>query len=187
MSQTQGRPRRSYASAGAYVNGSSALKSAPAYAPSYETAAPRRPAPQSERRNAPKPTPRTGRNPRRRRAFSPAQAVLILMALATVIVGSVWLAQCARYSALQTQVDLVRASITAQEKTNQILEQELTALKNGERIRTYAVNRLGMIAPGKGEERTISINLPRTQEAIADTQEETHYTLLDVLLDMLWF
>lgn len=201
MSQMQGKPRRSYASAGAYVNGSSALKpEAPAYIPSYENAAPR-----PRRQEAPRPqntrsyfeSPRKKEQPLRAQAHTAAQAkpralsrsMIVLISLFAVVVtmGFMWLYQSAQYSALEQSVADMRASVKQQEKTNLELSQQLEELKDGERIRTYAVNKLGMIAPGKGEERTISIILPRTQDSIADTQEETHYTLLDVLVDMLWF
>lgn len=200
MTQMQGKPRRSYASAGAYVYGTSALKQeAPAYIPSYENAAPR-PRRQEEPRRTlhrsyfesaqQKTQPRAQARVDAKgqaRTFSKGRIMLVSLFAVVVTMGFLWLYQAAEYSALTQSVADMRASIKEQTQTNRELSQQLETLKDGERIRTYAVNKLGMIAPGKGEERTISIILPRTQEPIVNTQEEKHYTLLDVLLDMLWF
>lgn len=123
----------------------------------------------------------------RKHVFSKGMIVLISLFATLAVMGFMWVYQAAAYSDLQRDVADMRASIKTQEKTNLELSQKLEELKDGERIRTYAVNKLGMIAPGKGEERTISVILPRTQEVPADTQGKKHYTLLDILLDMLWF
>ena len=204
MTQMQGKSRRSYASAGAYVDGSSALKEAaqPVYVPSY-AASPHH-APQTRtppmRRQPPARDPHAQRayfesasdkqqeNARARvRPFSLGMILAVSLTAVMVTLGFMWLIQSSRYADLQYSIAQVQSQLTAQKRTNMELSQQLEVLKDGERIRTHAVNKLGMIAPGKGEERKISIILPRTQERIATTQEEKHYTLLDVLVDMLWF
>ena len=196
MTQMQGKPRRSYASAGAYVYGTSALKQeAVAYVPSYENAAPRPRRQQEPRRTMHRAYFESARQKTqahtdargRARTFSKGKILLVSLFAVVVTMGFMWLCQAAEYSALTQSVADMRASIKQQTQTNLELSQQLETLKDGERIRTYAVNKLGMIAPGKGEERTISSILPRTHEPMVNTQEEQHYTLLDVLLDMLWF
>lgn len=198
MTGQQEMKRRSYASAGAFVDGSSALKANtfPAYAPTYETGAPRRREQESRTRN-----PNASRSyfqsakrqetashagiRTRGKPFSLSMILAVSLTAVLVTMGFMWLMQLSEYAGVQNDVAKVKASIENQKDTNSELSRQLELLKDGERIRTYAVNKLGMIAPGKGEERTISIILPRTQEATNKQQEEKRYTLLDILVDMI--
>lgn len=176
----------------ASVYGTSALKNA-VHTSSNETAAPR----QRVQENA-----RTYTAPHRdyfesvqpRRAAAPQSKVLskgriliIALTAIAVVTGFLWIGQLVSYLGISNTLKTERDRLDALKADNAHMTQQLQLLKDGERIRTYAVNKLGMVAPGKGEERTISIILPRTQDVIASAQDEMHYTLLDVLVDMLWF
>lgn len=194
MSQIQGRARSGYARPSAYISGSNALKTRPsAYASSNENAA-SRPRVQevpnySAHRAYFENTQRQAamRAEKDAKIFSKTMIVLISLAAVVFVMGCMWIAQLASYKALEVDVAAARSSMTKLQVENKGLEQQLVTLKDGTRIRNYAVNRLGMVPPEKSEERTISIILPRTQGSIASAQEEMHYTLLDVLVDMLWF
>lgn len=193
MSQIQGRTRSSYVRSGVYISGSNALKTRPSsYASSNESAAPRprvQEVPNYSHRAYFENTRRQAalRAEKEAKIFSKTMCVLISLAAVVFVMGCMWITQLASYKALEVDLAAARSSMTRLQVENKGLEQQLVTLKDGARIRNYAVNRLGMVSPEKSEERTISIILPRTQEAIASAQEERHYTLLDVLVDMLWF
>ena len=176
------------------VYGTSALKNT-AYAPSKENAAPR-----ARVQETAWTTPRRDyfestqphktvqvRTAPRKKPLSKSRIMLVSLFAVVVVMGFMWVGQLASYWGMRTELAKAQDQLTELKVRNQLMTEQLATLKEGERIRTYAVNKLGMVAPGKGEERTISIILPRTQEEIAPAQEEVHYTLLDVLVDMLWF
>lgn len=198
MLELQDRQRRTYVSAGAFVNGTGALKE-PVFAPAYAGAAAQPRRRQQPAQSSPNPTASRRYYAKPQRApvqvqtvrpapparFSLGMIVAISLTVVLVTMGFMWLCQLSEYTDVQYDVAKAQSDLTTHKETNRILSQQLEVLKDGERIRTYAVNKLGMIAPGKGEERTIAITLPRTQEPVMQTQEEQHYTLLDVLIDLI--
>ena len=183
-----------YNTARTAVYGTGALKNA-AYAPSKENAAPRARVQENAQTNPhrqyfesaqPIRQPQVRTAPRKK-ALSKSMIMLVSLFAVVVVMGFMWIAQLVTYWDLRGDVKQAQTQLDELKAYNGVMTEQLNTLKEGERIRTYAVNKLGMVAPGKGEERTISIILPRTQEEIAHAQEEMHYTLLDVLVDMLWF
>ena len=78
------------------------------------------------------------------------------------------------YESLQT-------SIRQERENNLLLSQELTEATDGEMIRNYAVNKLGMIKPTTQQVFSIALSQPIQVNEAQDTPDETTQESIDWL------
>ena len=94
----------------------------------------------------------------RRRQQIPLSAVLIVaMAGVLCAVCFMSLSQMAHASKLQKDIVAMQKSIEQEKENNMLLRQQLTEATDGEMIRNYAVNKLGMVKPSSKQVFEISI------------------------------
>ena len=170
--------RNAYAYAMPVVDGSSAL--APERTPEEE-------APQVARREIQPADP--GRNADKRGKPHHFAAVMIV-ALAGVLCAVCFmsLSQMARASKLQKDIVAMQKSIAKEEENNLLLRQQLTEATDGEMIRNYAVNTLGMIKPTSKQLFTITVDQSAQLNNPSSTQEDAQQGKIDwlgVLLGLL--
>ena len=178
MAEQVGRVRRNaYAYAMPVVDGSSAP--APERTPE-ET-------PHESRREIH--TPQKHGDKDRRRQQIPLSAVLIVaMAGVLCAVCFMSLSQMAHASKLQKDIVAMQKSIEQEKENNMLLRQQLTEATDGEMIRNYAVNKLGMVKPSSKQVFEISITQKIQVNNPSSTQEDAKKDRIDwlgVLLGLL--
>lgn len=176
----QGKQRRSYATAGMYVNGANALD--PAHMEEHVSMPRRRPSGNAVPRNY---TRTKKRAKAMRKPLTISRLLLIPACGVFVAMCVIYAMQFGQYSQLKDDVGKAQSALMQQKESNVQLESQLSTMKDGERIRIYAVNKLSMVAPGKGEERAVAIIYPYVPEAPIEMAKEEKYTLLDILIDLL--
>lgn len=185
MAERRRVPRKQYTVAGTMYSGSSAyvlqerITSQPAYRP-------RNPAYEPKERSQ-----QTGSGKRypakKRQGFSGMMIMSISLAIVLFTCGFMAILQVQYQSDIQKQIAQTQKEIKTYREKNELLEQELARAVDGEIIRNYAVNKLGMVKTSAENVRTISVVLPYTDE-IEEMQQETSESkvgLLDVLIDLL--
>ncbi len=135
---------------------------------------------EEEGRGAPPPRRRAKEEPARRRPSLTAAAVV---ALAGVLCAACFmsLSQIAYSAQLQKDIESLQTSIRQERENNLLLSQELTEATDGEMIRNYAVNKLGMIKPTTQQVFSIALSQPIQVNEAQDTRDETTQESIDWL------
>lgn len=161
------RRARQFSYAMPVVEGSSALTPQPAWG-------------EEGGRGAPPPRRRAKEKPARR---LPSLTAAMVVALAGVLCAACFmsLSQIAYAAQLQKEIESLQASIRQERENNLLLNQELTEATDGEMIRNYAVNKLGMIKPTTQQVFSIALSQPIQVNEAQDTPDETTQESIDWL------
>lgn len=170
--------RNAYAYAMPVVDGSSAL------APQQHTP---EEAPQPKRREI---QPMGPERKQEKKARPNHLAAVMIVGLASVLCAVCFmsLTQMARASKLQKDIVAMQKSIAQEEENNLLLRQQLTEATDGEMIRNYAVNKLGMIKPTSKQLFSITVDQSAQVNNPSSTQEDAQQGKIDwlgVLLGLL--
>lgn len=122
---------------------------------------------------------------RRGQGLSVVMGILVLsLAVVLSMMGFAILIQMTHSAQLQNDIAALQSKVQDAKDINAETQRQLTLAGNGESVRNYAVNKLGMVLPSSGQIRRVSLPDDFSQTAVAPQEHSVPQASLSFLSAM---